>query len=50
MASEEIQFVQKMFHPPALGGSFLARRVRSVLQSMACRSTAPILVNRSPIG
>ena len=34
-ASDEIQFVQKRFQPPALGGSFLARRASSVLQSTA---------------
>ena len=33
------QAVQNMFQPPELGGSFFARRVTTVFQSIACRST-----------
>jgi hypothetical protein len=31
--------VRKMFQPPCAGGSFYARRVTTVFQSIACRST-----------
>ena len=37
--STEAHEVRKALHPPALGGSFLVRRVTSVCQSIACRST-----------
>src|SRR5262249_29811540 len=37
--STEPQDVRNALHPPAEGGSFLARRATSVCQSIACRST-----------
>ncbi len=33
------QAVKNMFQPPCAGGSFFARRVTTVFQSIACRST-----------
>src|SRR5438270_9599484 len=45
--STDAHDVRKVLQPPALGGSFLGRRVTKVCQSIACRSTLRPACSRS---